>query len=179
MREEEDATTVAPRRSSLLSLDDIDELPHEFANYLLFLTVGVLFYTGMLIVGLVDVFRDSAQNVSHVAWLVLAIINACLSLVPYFLWHFVARKYKRTAAGTAAVRYLEEVRFPRIGRRFAFTDHTNLCFFYLCASVATLVVAVATYATDSKIDYILVNTSAIFPLLTFVMYACAVYEIFE
>jgi magnesium-transporting ATPase (P-type) len=150
-------------------------------NYLVFLTVGVLFYTGMMIAGFVDVFHDGAhQDISHAAWLVLAIVNAALSVVPYFLWHFVVRKYKaHTGAGGAGVRYLEEVRFPRIGRRFALTDHANLCFYYMCAAIATLVVTIAVFANDSKIDYILVNTSAIFPLLILVMYACAMYELFE
>lgn len=147
----------------------------------MFLTVGVLFYTGMMIAGFVDVFHDSAQqDISHAVWLVLAAVNAALSVVPSFLWHFVVRNYKaRAGASGVGARYLEEVRFPRIGRRFAFTDHANLCFYYMCAAITTLAVTIAVFASDSKIDYILVNTSGIFPLLILVMYACAMYEIFE
>lgn len=153
--------------------------PHRLVSYFVVLTCGVVFYSGMLIAGTLDMHIDRADfTISRTTWLGLAAGNAALALATLFLWKRVSKEY-RALGGTKDSSVITEVLFPHHGRRLALNEHSMLARVYFLSSVATLAATIAVQATNGKIEYILVNTSTLFPVLVVAMYIGVLYESYK
>jgi hypothetical protein len=162
---------------SILTLDDVHEWPRLLWYYIVILTVGILAYTGFGITAVVFVFLDDPDELlPRWAWIAFYAVASGFAVLSWLLWH---KAWRHVAAATADRDGLEELSFPRIGKRFALADHNNVVNLFLLMSVTTLIVSIVVTATDAAIDYVLGLGASFFLIFLLPLYLLAMWQTFS